>query len=172
MEGSSGMLKDPGFLTRERRQEVFHAELLGIVQALQLAKNIGVREPVTVFLDSKAATSRLHHTQTGPGQAQAVQAHTAAQVLQSQGRQSIIQCVPGHAGVEGNERADKAAKQAANKPPNTSSGDISLAFIRRARTDAITHISGAGSPGSSPNDPKWLREQLKMKVLIFPVLMI
>lgn len=140
MEESSGMLKDPGFLTRERRQEVFHAELLGIVQALQLARNLGVREPVTVFLDSNAATSRLQHTQTESGQAQAIQAHTAAQVLQSQGRQPIIQCVPGHAEVEGNERADKAAKQTTNKPPNISSGGISLAFTRRARTDAInTH---------------------------------
>lgn len=131
-----GCWKTRGF-SLGRVQEVFDAELLGIVQALQLARNLGGRGLITVLLDSQAAISRLQHTQTGPGQAQAVQARTAAQVLQSRGRQPIIQWAPGHAGVEGNERAGRAAKKAANRPPNTGSGEVSLAFTRRACTDAI-----------------------------------
>jgi len=49
-----------------------------------------------------------------------------------------MQWVPGHAGVEGNERADQVAKQAANKTPGRGPREISLAFACRARTEAIT----------------------------------
>ena len=41
-------------------------------------------------------------------------------------------------GVEGNERADQVAKQAAGKPPGRGPKEISLAFACRARTEAIT----------------------------------
>jgi RNase H len=92
--------------------------------------------PITILLDSQAAIARLRHTQAGPGQALATQIHRASQDLLDQGRKPIIQWVPGHTGIEGNERADQAAKQAANKP-GSSLESLSLAFTRRARTEAI-----------------------------------
>ena len=118
--------------------EVFDAELLGVVQALRVAEKAGDQRPVTILLDSQAAIARLRHTQPGPGQALAIQAHAIAKRLQAQGHQLTVQWVPGHAGVEGNERADQAAKQAANKPPGRGPREISLAFACRARTEAIT----------------------------------
>ncbi|ODM15132.1 hypothetical protein SI65_09371 [Aspergillus cristatus] len=39
--------------------EVFDAELLGVVQALQLADKMGDQRPVTILLDSQAAIARL-----------------------------------------------------------------------------------------------------------------
>ncbi|ODM15198.1 hypothetical protein SI65_09437 [Aspergillus cristatus] len=45
--------------------EVFDAELLGVVQALQLADKMGDQRPVTILLDSQAAIARLQHTQSG-----------------------------------------------------------------------------------------------------------
>ena len=39
--------------------EVFDAELLGVVRALQLAEKVGDQRPVTILLDSQAAIARL-----------------------------------------------------------------------------------------------------------------
>jgi ribonuclease HI len=105
----------------------FDAELLGVVRALQLAEK--VEDPVTILLDSQAAIARLRHTQPGLDQALVIQAHAIAQRLHTRGCQPTIQWVPGHAGVEGNERADQAAKQAANKPPGKSPREISGLFL-------------------------------------------
>jgi len=68
----------------------------------------------------------------------ATQALAIAKRLHTQGRQPTIQWVPGHAGVEENEKADQVAKQAAGKPPGRGPKEISLAFACRARTEAIT----------------------------------
>jgi len=51
---------------------------------------------------------------------------------------NTIQWVPGHAGVEGNEKADQVAKQAAGRPPGRGPKEISLAFACRAWTETIT----------------------------------
>ena len=133
----AGSWRTQGFPLGKGR-EVFDAELLGVVQALQLAEKMGDQRPVTILLDSQAAIARLRHTQPGPGQALVVQAHAIAKKLHAQGHQPTVQWVPGHAGVEGNERADQVAKQAANKPPGRGPREISLAFTCRARTEAIT----------------------------------
>jgi ribonuclease HI len=117
-------------------QEVFDAELLGALQALRIAKRVRGKGPITILLDSQAAIARLQHTQAGPGQALAIQAHAAARDLLAQGREPIIQWVPGHTGIEGNERADQAAKQAASKPGSGLKG-LSLAFTSRVCTEAV-----------------------------------
>ena len=132
--------------------EVFDAELLGVVRALQVAEKVGDQRPVTILLDSQAAIARLRHTQPGPGQALAIQAHAIAKRLHTQGRQPTIQWVPGHAGVEGNEKADQVAKQAASKPPGKGPKEISLAFACRARTEAIT-----------AQRQRWLTEKLSKR---------
>jgi ribonuclease HI len=120
-------------------REVFDAELVGAVQALQAALKMDDSGPITVLLDSQAAIARLRHTQAGPGQELTLRAHAVARALQERGREPVIQWVPGHAGIEGNEKADEAAKLAASRPgchPEAVAG-LSLAFINRTCTENI-----------------------------------
>ena len=114
--------------------EVYDAELHGACAALEIAKSLGNNVRVTVFLDSQAAIKRLQHTLPGPGQALALRAHRAARQLQERQIRVTICWVPGHAGVEGNERADRAAKRAAARLPQEEV-EISLAHVRRAGTE-------------------------------------
>ncbi|KKA22183.1 hypothetical protein T310_3782, partial [Rasamsonia emersonii CBS 393.64] len=80
---------------------------------------------------------RLRHQGIGPGQGLAIRAHRAAQALEARGRQTTIQWAPGHHGIEGNERADQAAKRAAAKTLRGGPSELSIAYINRARTEAI-----------------------------------
>ena len=117
-----------------RSKEVFDAELQGVCRALELAQAMGENRQVTVFVDSQAAISRLQHTEPGPGQALALRAHRAAKRLRERRVGVTVQWVPGHMGVEGNERADQAAKQAATRPARDD--EISLAHAHRVSTEA------------------------------------
>lgn len=116
--------------------EVFDAELVGVAAALEWALDRGLEGPIYVLLDAQAAINRLQSTEPGPGQALAIRAHKAVSRLASSGRPVVIQWVPGHAGVEGNEQADQAAKRASTRPAGPDFEGLSLAYVRRACTEA------------------------------------
>jgi len=100
-------------------QEAFDAECAALERALEVAaRRRQPPERVTIFSDAQAALARITSDEPGPGQQYALKARKWIEMLrkaQPNVRIELRWC-PAHEGVEGNERADKAAKTAADKP--------------------------------------------------------
>ncbi len=94
----------------------YRTELWGVSEALGVALRITApRKPykVTVFSNSETAIRKIQGSKTGAGQALKAQIVKRAKQLQSKGSEVTIRWVPSHSKIEGNEQADKAAKEAA-----------------------------------------------------------
>ena len=121
-----------------KSKEIFDAELWGVSDALKVALDIARnQEAVTIFLDSQAAIKKIRNANSGAGQAIASQIHERTQQLIDRGHTVVIRWVPGHAGVEGNEVADQAAKQAAEGSGRKAVGWSFIAHVRRKGTEAL-----------------------------------
>ena len=120
-------------------QEAYDAEVAAIVYGLQLHGRDDRGRNYTIFTDSVAAMKRARGDAPGPGQEMAVRAIEIAERLVRQGNTVTIRWTPAHKGVEGNERADQVAKEAATFPPlRGTRGRFSLAFLKRRITDRTT----------------------------------
>ena len=119
--------------------EAYDAELAAVVYALVHLHERGQRgRSYTIFTDSVAAMRRIREDAPGPGQEMAIRAIEVADRLVHEGNTVSIRWTPAHVGVEGNERADRAAKDAANLPPlRGTQGRLSLAFLNRRTTERI-----------------------------------
>jgi ribonuclease HI len=96
-------------------KEIFDAELWRVLDALGIAiTEAKPSEPVTVYLDSQAAIKKKQYSIHQPGQAIALRWHPRAALPSRRQNPVTVQWVPGHLDVEGDERADQPAKQAAN----------------------------------------------------------
>lgn len=83
----------------------------------------------SIFCDSQTAINKHAKMDSIAGQALKIQIYQKADQLIKQGHSISVCWVPGHNGLEGNERADKAAKEAAT-------GER----IRTAKWTSLTHI--------------------------------
>ena len=120
-------------------REAYDAELAAVVYALaHFHGRDRDGQDYTIFTDSTAAMRRMMGDAPGPGQDMAIRAIEIAERLVRRGNTITIRWTPAHVGIEGNERADLAAKEAATLPPlrGTRSG-LSLAFLGRQITDGI-----------------------------------
>lgn len=70
-----------------------------------------------------------------PGQRLARRIHHRARELREYGIEDQTHWAPGHSGIEGNERVDKAAKQAANNGKHYPEGFASLSHMARPVTE-------------------------------------
>ena len=99
-----------------RSQTALDTEVSGVVRALKVIARRWTGGPAAeyrIFTDSQTALSRIQFDFPGPGQRMARKAIRLAGALSSQGVTVKINWVPGHAGIQGNEIADSAARNAA-----------------------------------------------------------
>lgn len=108
---------------------VYNGELEGIVQAAEWAeKEAPSHSSIHIFADNQAALWRLAKPSDEPGQQWQIRLIRACTNLLNKSSTTILNWVPGHKDVRGNEEADKLAKEACNLNPATNS--TSLAMIR------------------------------------------
>jgi ribonuclease HI len=117
------------------QQEVYDAELLGILKAAKTCFQICQRNNLTkrhiwIFTDNQAAIQRLNTFKPGPGQSTSLALSNISNNLHALKTTITVQWVPGHTDVPGNELADKLAKKATLEKPPTYY-HTSLSYLKR-----------------------------------------
>jgi len=100
-------------------QEAFNAECAALERALEVAaRRRHPPERVTIFSDAQAALARIASDEPGPGQQYALKARKwVAQLRKTRpGSRIELRWCPAHEGVEGDGKAGKEAKLAAEEP--------------------------------------------------------
>ena len=134
-----------------RNKEVFDAELFAISQALDEFNSRGESSRrYTIFSDSQAAISRAQHDQTGPGQTLAVRVIGTAETLAARGNTVTLRWTPSHAGVTGNEQADRAAKRAAEGREEEADQE----YLREA---SLSHLVRTTTEARASATAEWIR---------------
>ena len=115
--------------------EVYDAELLGIKiaanKALHTIKSNGwKRKNVWIFVDNQAAIRRVTSLHHGPGQEIAIEIANISNQLKTLHCDLLIQWVPGHTSIPGNEKADELAKHATEQQPPREY-QTSLSYLKR-----------------------------------------
>jgi ribonuclease HI len=99
------------FMGDETVSTVYSAEIEGIHMALRIAMSHNYSQ-IIIFSDSQSALKATRNPGTPSGQYILVQIIQCLDQLQQSGKKASLHWIPAHQGIEGNERADIAAKEA------------------------------------------------------------
>lgn len=118
----------------EENKDPYNAELWAIADALVLGiRKIGNADctTVTIFTDSQAAITKISDQRTRVG-GDAIRnlIHQNALTIKNAEHTTVLQWVPGHSKLLGNERADMAAKDCAHNGGRQTNHWSSLTYIK------------------------------------------
>jgi ribonuclease HI len=135
----------------------FHAELVALEHALDFLEHrarFPLGNSIRMCTDSQSALVALGKGPSGQNHPGCVKIWGSLLRLSARGVRVILQYVPGHCGVEGNEQADIAAKEGSQEPQDgiPVSYKAAKALIKRT-VRAEWLASGEGSAYSKLNGP-------------------
>jgi ribonuclease HI len=105
-----GIIKQ-AFMGEESMSTVYSAELEGIHMALKIAQGLDHSQTI-IFSDSQGALKAIWNPGRPSGQYILTQIVERLDQLQQSGKRVGLHWIPAHQGIEGNEKADTAAKEA------------------------------------------------------------
>ncbi|KAI0997696.1 hypothetical protein K3495_g10490 [Podosphaera aphanis] len=108
--------------------EAYDAEILGAQKALEAAIRVAGTNPIKVLLDNSEAAQALRS-----GKSRSFHGIVDRFVLDCQRHQAVeIRWIPGHSGIEGNEKADKNAKAALKDLPDDATNATHSTEVNRS----------------------------------------
>ncbi len=127
-------------VTLGKNKEIFDAEMWGVSEAVKVAEQSCLRSlhlsVISIFCDSQHVINRLKVMDCKAGQALKAQIYQKVERLIQQGYEISLHWVPSHSKVEGNEMADKAAREAAEGERIQMDRWTSLTHLKRQITEA------------------------------------
>ena len=103
---------DTAYLGPDSVATVYTGELYGTLMALRIANTYPGAKRVVVFTDNQASLLAIQNPKNQSGQSILIQIVTLINALRAEGIAMEFRWIPAHIGVEGNEEADKRAKEA------------------------------------------------------------
>ena len=172
--GAAGAAMVCGEVTRQWRvsdgASSLQTELVAIKGALNHALEVRPRS-VLVATDSKASLQALKHPQPSDNISLLTCIFSLAQNLQELGTSITLLWIPGHATIRGNERADRAAREASSRPNIDVNVPPSLAQVKsltrqNMRETALQWHADEVARGSQ--SATWYREATSLRPLAVP----
>ena len=109
---------------------VYSGELYAIILALQMVRSSDTIAPITIFTDNQAAILSIAKGSTASGQ---YLLEEIIDLCKEMLNPVQVHWIPGHMGVEGNERADHLAKAAVTQPPAPGLKHLSSALRQKIK---------------------------------------
>jgi hypothetical protein len=118
-----------------------------------------------IFSDSQAALKGLKSGQNQANQNLYQKIYKIAEAIKSKGIITHIHWVPGHLGIYGNEKADQAAKYAADwQDPSSQELGLSISFLsRKVKEQILSHWSNLWSKSTHSRHYQQFQTQPRLK---------
>ena len=137
-----------------KNKEILDAEIWGISEAIKIAekKCMKFQQPlaISIFCDSQTAINQLRIMDNKACQALKVQIYQKVEQMVRQKHEISLCWVPSHCKIEGNEKADLAAKEAAGEER-----------IRTAKWTSLAHIKKRINKEKTAQLTAWHNQRLK-----------